>query len=519
VLDLNNLLKNINLPFKNENYSFILCEKIIQDVCILSSEINLIELKSINNTLILLEKYPTAKQLDYLKEHPPLILFLSSQIENLDDFTKIPYIQFYKENLDPLINEIIKIEKKYAKKISELIYNDYPQLVQLVVKGSSIEKILNTAAEILGNPLIMTDKSYDLLAYSKKQNINDPIWQKIVENNCCPYNIIQMMDKEGFLDKLANQKSPVFLEEGKFSNFIRRLVCEVNVSDEVKGFIALLEYNKKITLLDKEIMKFISLLTATELSKNDAITKAKGKLKDDFMRDLIEGKFKKTELALNRAKALNWKLKDYYQIICIKKINNKRFTGQHLHSIQSLINKIFPKAKISSSPHEILFLLLKDKNILRSQRLKKLKDYCIRYDIHIGIGRQKNKITNIVNSYKEANKALYINKKTNKENILNFYTDLSIYDIANEINQEKLPKKLQKLINHDQNNNSNLIKTLKIYYQEEQNMNKTSKKLFVHRNTVRYRLDKISDLLNWDINEYSNRLKLELGLLKLEMNN
>lgn len=468
MFNVNYLLKNINFNIKKVNLSNITCEKYIN---------------AVNN------------------------------------FSNIPFIQFEKSNLTLIINEILKLKKKDINKITELIYNDYPQLIQLVTKNNSIENILNLAAEILENPLIMTDNSYHLLAYSKNQNICDPIWQKIIENDYCPYNIVQMMKKEGFLDKLSTEKSPVFLEKGKFSDFVRRLVCEVNINDKVKGLIALLEYNKDITPLDKEILKFVSLLTAAELSKTDAIDKAKGKLKNDFIRDLIKGNFNKNNLAVNRAKALNWKLKDYFQIICIRKKNNERFTGQHLHSVQSLTKKTFPEVKVSSSYNEIIILLIKDKIKLQNTILKKLKDYCSNYNLKLGIGRQKSKLININERYREANKSLKISKKINENKVVNFYRDLNIYDIVKEIGEEKFPNELNKLINYDDNNNSELVKTLKTYYDEGQNMNKTSKSLYIHRNTVKYRLDKISDLIDIDINNPHNRIKLELGFLKIELNN
>ena len=50
-------------------------------------------------------------------------------------------------------------------------------------------------------------------------------------------------------------------------------------------------------------------------------------------------------------------------------------------------------------------------------------------------------------------------------------------------------------------------------------MNSTAKKLYVHRNTVNYRLQKIKEITQLDINKHKIRIQLELSLMKMELKN
>ena len=66
----------------------------------------------------------------------------------------------------------------------------------------------------------------------------------------------------------------------------------------------------------------------------------------------------------------------------------------------------------------------------------------------------------------------------------------------------------------DDEKNKELIQTLKIYLECKMNFSLTAKTLYVHINTVRKRIEEITDLLNLDLEDSMNRLKLEI-LLRL----
>ena len=71
---------------------------------------------------------------------------------------------------------------------------------------------------------------------------------------------------------------------------------------------------------------------------------------------------------------------------------------------------------------------------------------------------------------------------------------------------------LQDLIVYDQENNSNLVDTLDIFLKNHHNIASASRDLFIHRNTLLYRLDRIKDILNYDFNDANHTLSLQLAL-------
>jgi len=64
-----------------------------------------------------------------------------------------------------------------------------------------------------------------------------------------------------------------------------------------------------------------------------------------------------------------------------------------------------------------------------------------------------------------------------------------------------------------------LIETLKIYLEENGNISKASEKLFIHRRTLTYRLQKIEELLNMKVDDAESRFILMFCLNIKELSN
>ena len=136
--------------------------------------------------------------------------------------------------------------------------------------------------------------------------------------------------------------------------------------------------------------------------------------------------------------------------------------------------------------------------------------------LYIGIGRNCDNPKEIWVSNKEA---LKVNEYQNNQNggkIL-YYDDLGIYKILSfEGLKPELSRFyediLEELVTYDEEKGTDLILTLKNYFLYEGNLKKISENMFVHYNTVVYRLQRIKEITNKDLNKYADRLNLQIAL-------
>ena len=75
---------------------------------------------------------------------------------------------------------------------------------------------------------------------------------------------------------------------------------------------------------------------------------------------------------------------------------------------------------------------------------------------------------------------------------------------------------LRRLQEYDQAHSTALLHTLCVYLLQEQNLHATARQLFIHRNPLVYRLQRIRTLLQLDLDDAAVRNVLRTGCILLE---
>jgi purine catabolism regulator len=76
---------------------------------------------------------------------------------------------------------------------------------------------------------------------------------------------------------------------------------------------------------------------------------------------------------------------------------------------------------------------------------------------------------------------------------------------------------LGKVIQYDKDHGQQLLETLKIYLMNNSSKQKTAKELYIHRQTLYYRLEKLGELLG-DLTNPERRICIEIALRAYELN-
>src|SRR5215217_7739962 len=74
-------------------------------------------------------------------------------------------------------------------------------------------------------------------------------------------------------------------------------------------------------------------------------------------------------------------------------------------------------------------------------------------------------------------------------------------------------KLIEPLLTRDRERRSDLVRTLRVYFTAGANASEAADRLFLHRNSMLYRLARIQNLTGLDLKDPRARLALQLGLL------
>ena len=139
-------------------------------------------------------------------------------------------------------------------------------------------------------------------------------------------------------------------------------------------------------------------------------------------------------------------------------------------------------------------------------------------DLRIGVGNSKAYLDEVKKSRNEASAALRAAEVSGLKGKIFFYRDQGIYTLLSHVDETRIldtyvEEKLGKLLQADELNDGNLSETLENYLNCSCNAKKTAEEMFLHRNTLNYRLKKIREILGCDLENLDTCLELKLAFL------
>ena len=137
--------------------------------------------------------------------------------------------------------------------------------------------------------------------------------------------------------------------------------------------------------------------------------------------------------------------------------------------------------------------------------------------LSIGTGNKCQGISDYRRGFTEASEALQMGQNLNREGGVAHFNDLGVYrylykiarmDDLRDIYQDQVAR----IANYDQRKGTELLNTLETYLECAGNLTRTSSRLFVHRNTLIQRLERLQSLCDIDLQERSNWLTLQIAI-------
>ncbi|MBQ8474497.1 MAG: helix-turn-helix domain-containing protein [Clostridia bacterium] len=133
----------------------------------------------------------------------------------------------------------------------------------------------------------------------------------------------------------------------------------------------------------------------------------------------------------------------------------------------------------------------------------------------IGIGTPVENIKDLARSYKEAQVALEVGKVFDTEKNIISYENLGIGRLIYQLPTTLCEMFLQEVFKNGSLDNLDreTLLTIQCFFENNLNVSETSRKLFVHRNTLVYRLEKIRKITGLDLREFDHAITFKVALM------
>lgn len=213
-----------------------------------------------------------------------------------------------------------------------------------------------------------------------------------------------------------------------------------------------------------------------------------------------------------------------YKRMCtvVRRRIQESYSGSVFYEHENLVTCIIPLAKDSS--------IVRLKTWLQDFTHQMHNEYDVY--LSIGVGNASQHISDYRRGFAEANEALQMGQDLSEQKgndskrqpFVTHFNDLGVYrylykiahmDDLRDVYQDQIAH----IVNYDRRKNTDLLDTLETYLECAGNLTKTSDRLFVHRNTLIQRLERLQSLCDIDIQERSNWLTLQVAIKVYKLRN
>lgn len=440
----------------------------------------------------------------YIKELPSEVIDVCNEIGlvivDLD----------YEVTFTDIFSHVYELMFNKQSTVLKRVENLHQDTMQVVVSGGSIEDVLKSVNKSIGVPVFVRDYYFENTYFLKQVFSED--YSILYEN----IETVQFDAKGGKLIK------DTITYKGKE---IDRLMVPIVVKNQVYGHIVAYGTNQSISNYDRLGIEATSHIVALDFLKKISVHEVENKYKLEFFDDLISLDEDRRTKAIERAGNFRFVENANYAMICLKLIGKNQTEDQmRVVYLLDLICKDMGHAYLILNKSEcvyILVMLKEGENVTLTKRYASyiydvLKGKMKKHQIKVGVGRIVKGLLNAHKSKVDAYKALEAAQNYLPEDVV-FFEEMGVYKILSHstVRQELeqfAEDILGKLVAYDERRDTELIKTLEIYFNCNGNLKKMSETLYTHYNTILYRLNRIQEIIELNLENEEHRFAIQTAL-------
>ncbi|MBD8070105.1 PucR family transcriptional regulator [Bacillus sp. PS06] len=402
------------------------------------------------------------------------------------------------------------------KRTNELQFaiDTHKKFANHILSGKGIPQLLKSLSSMIGSPVILLDQYAKPIYYAR----ND---EKYIE----PLKEFNSSDDYFYFPNI-----PYFMFT-LLANKVTYSLFSVYTYEKKAGYLVVIG-----EILPRDHSTILTIEQATnvlsfELTKENALSQHYKRVKNDFFFHFVEGQYSTQEEIMNRAKEFH--LQDEQKYLCVTgeldgSIVVESYTQNQLKidSIYEFIEdelKLFPfQAHLFTKGRTCTLLIeIEEVEQVESVVLPTLTTIQTKVTsqfsrtISFGVSNVSLNLVDVKNSYKEAADALVIGHQSGKLAFIQTYRTKDIRELLRSIPKQDLQdfyhNALGGLSAQEFNHDPTLLQTLFVYLEAHCQISETAKRLYVHRNTVVYRLEKCEELLGRSLHDSETSLQIRLA--------
>jgi len=468
----------------------------------------------------------------YIEELPASVIELSNKLGF--PIISIPQEVSFSDLITAILTTIVNNQASLLVQIDQ--FNN--RLKEIMLKGGDLQEIATMIHQVVDAPVAITEelfKEYTLVC--------EPGLEIALTD------LIESMrtTKQGKFKRVYQSQGIEAYTDVIFDIEVKRLMIPIYSGDVLYGHVIIWNIDEKVAEKTLFMIEAAASLIALHSAKKLSIYENENKHKIEFIEELLSDQESHRIRAIEKLNYFEFNKTKAYGVVLAKVQDNAtevRMTPNNSQIIKQMNAKLVSVVERMQRYHKgeliygnksdrVIFMIgfdpFMNQELVKGEMIQFTKDFVnfaklegLESKLLVGMGRVYKEIHSLYKSRLEAERAIQkLSLGNQKERMLHF-DDLGIYRIlSNETIQPELVQFFMEIlgdiVKYDREKDAELLNTLKMYYKCGCNLKKVSEEMFTHYNTVIYRMQRIKEIGNIDLNDQNVSLNVHIALKILDV--
>lgn len=395
-------------------------------------------------------------------------------------------------------------------------------MTELVNRGASLETVLNVAASAVGAPASILDNSLSFVAVSRKFPTAITRGES-ARGNTVPIDAFPLLKAKG----LANVKRPfdlrIFDWTGEDGNIYTNHYALIHAEDTIIGSVSFFTVGRRLRPSRAAMLPTIAQILSIQMQRSDVYTLNKRLYYAHLFKQLEAGTdIRDMERLRRQFSTFGYKLKPRMHML-VADLSQQFISVEDVQPLAERLLTHIDNAVYTVNQTEIIFLSSADAPSESFYDRKALESELEGGQIIIGASSGFEEARDVRFRIDEARRAISAARRLGKANHVHAYPDYRLDDLILHADDPAVVygaqfSPLLRLVEEDEREGTELTRTLWLHLTNPSHPADVAAKLFIHKNTLYYRLDKIRAIMGCDFKDAETiaNIQLTFHILRLQ---
>jgi purine catabolism regulator len=396
-------------------------------------------------------------------------------------------------------------------------------LTRLVLDGGSLQDVARQLCSLLGRPVEIDDLSFGVLAEAAGPGaeVDESRRAAIREGRSSP-ELLRYLRQTGILGRMRSTLAPERIDVNEQTRALgmtmARILAPIVVARKIYGYVWIIAGERGLEPLDFHAIEHAATVAALIQFRSQSAHQADERAERSVLGRLLSEDPRLDNGLREQMARFHLRLEAPHCVLVVDP------ASADTHALEL--------AARSAAQHEGVALVAGERGgrvvmLLECARREQVEQFCRSFlhwvepldaPVRIGVSALQEASAELHREYEHALEALALLPALNNERAVAHFEELGLLHWLNALPAATLAenayaRRLQLLAEHDRTHDAQLVHTLDVFLQCEGNGVQAAQRLYIHRHTLKYRLERIEGICGVDLSDSLCRLNLRIALL------